>query len=243
MTFLEKKAVANYNKIARGFYDWRKNKSFLYKYIEMPATLSLLEDIKGKKLLDLGCGPGVLAKLLQSEGASVSGIDISAKMIEMARANAHGIDFKVGSGYRLPYPPESFDIVLAAYSMEYFEDLNKVLREIKRVLKKNGRFVFSIPTPIQETTDHIEGRPHTWRKFEGYFDTGFRNSKWNTVKMHYMHRTYENWIKTIVRNGFIIEDYVDAKPITAGRKANRIEYEYGMNVPRVCVFKVRKAQP
>ena len=77
-----------YDSIASIYDKKRTDKTIYNDYIEMPAVLSLLKDIRGKKILDLGCGTGVLSKILKNRGAMVSGIDISPKMIEIAKRNS-----------------------------------------------------------------------------------------------------------------------------------------------------------
>src|SRR5688572_20852553 len=59
-------------------------------YYERPATLSLLPDVAGKDVLDAGCGPGVYSEWLVEHGARVTGIDASAKMIELAKQRLQG---------------------------------------------------------------------------------------------------------------------------------------------------------
>jgi ubiquinone/menaquinone biosynthesis C-methylase UbiE len=211
----------------------------------MPATLSLLKGIEGKKLLDLGCGPGIYAKLLKNRGVEVYGIDLSEKMIKIAKSNVKNVDFRVGSVYKLPYKSNYFDIVLATYVVEYFEDIDRAFKEIKRVLKKNGIFIFSITNPVRQATYHIKRKPHTWRVFDNYFKEGKRTATWwwrlkYPTKVSFIHRTYETYIKAILGNGFVIKDYIDAKPPLGSKKVDRRSYEYASKVPQVCVFKVRK---
>jgi hypothetical protein len=79
--------------------------------------------------------------------------------------------------------------------------------------------------------------------FGDYFDEEKRTSAWAMrrykVKIPWFRRTYETWIKAIVRNGFVIEDYIDARPPARSKKVDRKSYEYASKVPLVCVFKVR----
>jgi ubiquinone/menaquinone biosynthesis C-methylase UbiE len=245
MDNLEKETSATYNKIADIYHSDRvKNKLFWNEFLEMPATLSLLKNIRNKRILDLGCGSGIYAKLLKSRGAQVYGIDISSKMIDIARANVKGADFRVGSVYNLPYKTGYFDVVVSAFVVEHFTELDAAFKEIRRVLKKNGFFVFSIGNPVVDASHHIKGRARWYRKFDDYFKEGRYNSFWRLrsnlrVKMPWIHRTYQTWIRTIIRNGFVIDDYVDAKPFPSSKKINKRQYEYLSRVPAVCVFKIR----
>lgn len=244
MVSVEKETSDVYDKIADLYHEYRsRNILFWNEFIEKPATFSLLKNIKGKRILDLGCGSGIHARLMKNRGADVYGIDISPKMIEIAKANTRGVDFRVGSAYRLPYKSKYFDIVVSSYVVEHFEKLDAAFREVKRVLKKKGLFIFSIGNPVIDAAHHMKGKPDTWFEFGDYFYEGKRTSTWAMnryrAKIPWFRRTYETWIKTIVRNGFVIEDYVDARPPARGRRFDRKNYEYTSRVPQVCVFKVR----
>lgn len=236
--------TATYDKIAKTYHDNRKmNKLFWNEFIEKPATLSLLKKVKGKRILDLGCGSGIHAGLLRNRGANVYGIDISPRMIKIAKANISGVDFRVGSVYELPYESNYFDVVVSSYVVEHFENLDAAFKEVKRVLKKKGAFIFSMANPVKDSASHIKGRPQNWFRFGNYFKEGKRTTEWilrrYNVRVPYFHRTYETWIKAIVRNGFVIEDYIDARPSERGKKVDRESYEYASKMPQVCVFKVR----
>ena len=71
-----------------------KHKSRLYnEYFEVPCMVKAVGDIKGKKLLDIGCGAGVHIKKYLSKGAKCWGIDISHSMIDMAKQNCPTVEF------------------------------------------------------------------------------------------------------------------------------------------------------
>jgi ubiquinone/menaquinone biosynthesis C-methylase UbiE len=97
-------------------------------------------DIKGKKLLDVGCGDGVLSYLFVKEGAKVCGIDYSDIAVKLAKEKTKniGIEFKQGSAYELPYEDNFFDIVVSSDVIEHLEDMPKYLSEINRVVENGG---------------------------------------------------------------------------------------------------------
>lgn len=215
---------------------------FFNTYLEVPETLSLLKNIRGKKVLDLGCGTGRHTKILKKRGAKVWGIDISPRMLEIAKREIKGVDFKVGSVYKLPYKPKFFDIVFAGLCVSYFENLDKAFKEINRVLKRNGIFVFSFGHPLINVTSYIKGKPRNYRKIGDYFKEEKTYANWPVfkIKMPYYHKTFQTIIKTIIRNNFVIEEYLEERPVKASKKLYPKKYKTFSKMPSFCAFKVRK---
>lgn len=106
---------------------------------------------ENKKILDYGCGDGSYSFIFHQNGAKeVQGLDISPEMINIAddrlkkyKENSN-IKFIVGDGNNLPYNDNSFDTVIANFVLVHFDDLQKPLKEIFRVLKEGGYFVATI---------------------------------------------------------------------------------------------------
>ena len=247
MDSMERDVRRAYNDLAGTYFNFRVTGKAVYnEYLEMPAMLAELGNVKGKKVLDVGCGPGIYAAALLKRGAIVYGIDQAEGMIKIAKEYAKGADFRIGSVYGMPYKSGFFDAVFASYVVHYFTDMGRAFREIRRVLKKNGMFVFSITNPFKEVTHHIPGRPYYMRKFYNYFQEGEQNSVWfggtkRRTVIRFVHRTFETYIKTALESGFEIVDYVDAKPVREMKRADRRTYDYMMRVPQLSVFKLRKA--
>jgi ubiquinone/menaquinone biosynthesis C-methylase UbiE len=244
MRITEKEVRETYDRIAKKYHKGRQiDKKMIYnEYNEVPATLSLLQNIRGKKILDLGCGTGIYTKILKKKGAKVQGIDISPKMIEFAKQYVKGVDFKVGSAYKLPYKSGTFDIVLASLVVHYFGNLDKAFKEIRRVLKKNGVFIFSSDNPLVSVTHRIKGKPRKFRVFGDYFNEGKFYERWPKlgIRLAYQHFTFQTMIRTIVRNGFVLEDFIDTKTVKAAEKIDRSMYAFTSKVPWFSVWKVRK---
>src|SRR5918992_4840640 len=98
----------------------------------------------GARVLEVGCGPGHLSiRLARQHGLDVTGLDLDPAMIERARANAdrkedgdeHGPSFLVGDVAALPFPDESFDLVVSTMSMHHWADPTAGMAEIDRVLR------------------------------------------------------------------------------------------------------------
>jgi SAM-dependent methyltransferase len=111
---------------------------------------ALLGDIRGKRVLDFGCGSGGNSLLLVRRGARVVGVDISEAMIRRSKTRLHvngsadAAAFVVGSAHELPIGPGSFDIVWGNAVLHHL-DLEAGAREVYRVLKPGGRAIFREP--------------------------------------------------------------------------------------------------
>jgi ubiquinone/menaquinone biosynthesis C-methylase UbiE len=133
----------------------RNNKDFYRDEMNNPAMFRLLGDIKSKKVLDIGCGEGFNTRLLAEKGASVVGVDFSEEMIKLAIAEEdkrkQGIEYYVADACNLNvFEDGSFEIVTAFFAIQDIEDYVGAIKEVARVLRPDGRFVFSITHPCFE---------------------------------------------------------------------------------------------
>lgn len=98
----------------------------------------------GMQVLDVACGPGMVACAAAKRARQVSGIDLTPAMIGQAQAlqarlGLANVDWHIGEAARLPFPPESFDAVLTRYSFHHLTDPDVVLAEMLRVARPGAR--------------------------------------------------------------------------------------------------------
>ncbi|MEE9555491.1 MAG: class I SAM-dependent methyltransferase [candidate division Zixibacteria bacterium] len=120
--------------------------------------LGLLGDIKGKDVIDLGCGCGQNAIALAKMGANVTGIDFSNGQIdeakELASKHKQSIEFKTGDISDLSFIPDSkFDLAISACAIAYVEDIESTFKEAFRILRPGGIFILSDMNPLQYILD------------------------------------------------------------------------------------------
>jgi SAM-dependent methyltransferase len=104
----------------------------------------------GSQVLEIGSGPGHVADLLVEAGASVTGVDFSPKMVEIAQGRYPQIAFRQADAEHLPFEPDSFDAVVANFVTHHLARPERVFGEVHRVLKQSGRFAFVVWGAQQE---------------------------------------------------------------------------------------------
>jgi SAM-dependent methyltransferase len=141
--------VNDYDSFAEAYAASNEN-NLLNAYYERPAMLALAGDVAGRRILDAGCGAGALFAALRDRGAVVTGIDKSARMVELARRRlGDDADLQVAAlGSPLPFPDDTFDDVTASLVLHYLEDWGPPLAELRRVLKPGGRLIVSVDHPF-----------------------------------------------------------------------------------------------
>lgn len=140
-----------YNKNAE---KWERNEPVsLSDYTGRMPVLDLCGNIKGKDVLDLGCGEGYMARqLIDGEPTSIKGVDLSPEMISRAKVqNIHSnVSFQTGNVTSIPFEDNSFDLVICVFVYNYVttKEMLESFKEVKRVLKSPGKFIFSVPHPF-----------------------------------------------------------------------------------------------
>lgn len=105
------------------------------------ATLDAARVTSGTRLLDAGCGAGLLALLASLRGAKVAALDAAPGLLAVARQRLPAADIREGDLEALPFADSSFDAVVAVNSLFYAEDMAAAMRELVRVVRQGGRVV------------------------------------------------------------------------------------------------------
>jgi len=110
----------------------------------------------GEEVLDVACGTGVVTRLAASKVAPgrVTGFDLNAGMLAVARDVPNegvSINWMEGSALDLPFPSAHFDVVLCQLGLQFFPDQPRALREMRRVVREQGRIALSVYSPIERT--------------------------------------------------------------------------------------------
>jgi SAM-dependent methyltransferase len=108
------------------------------------AAIADLAPLQGLDLLDAGCGAGFAASKAATAGATVSGLDASPGLLEVASARLPGADLRVGDIDTLPWDDRSFDVVTAYNSVQYATEPQQAVEELARVCRPGGRVLIGV---------------------------------------------------------------------------------------------------
>jgi ubiquinone/menaquinone biosynthesis C-methylase UbiE len=207
-------------------------------YYEKPATLSLIDEVANKTILDAGCGPGVYAQWLLNRGAKVIGIDANEKMISHARKRTSdkAIFYHANLEEPLTFLEEnSFDGVLSPLAITYVKNHKKLFSEFSRILRPKGWFVFSTEHPFFS---------YWYFKIENYFDTQEVSCDWQgfgePVRMPSYYHSLGTISEALYKCGFVTQRIVEPKPTEEFKINDPVRYQKLMKFPLFICIKAKK---
>jgi SAM-dependent methyltransferase len=226
---------------AKNYYTFRKKGNSLNDFIEIPAMKKLIGNVKGKYLLDAGCGFGEYSIYCAKKGAIVTGIDVSKTMIGFAKEEAGKskvkIDFRCLNmvkmkGIRSNY----YDIAISSLALCF--KAAQFFKEISRILKPKGVFCFGEVHPI------IGGGKRARNKkdwiVDRYFDCSIRKAKNVFGKLdeseddyywRWEHYNLADYCKALNEAGFLIEQIKEPQPVPKLKRIDLKKYESAMQKP------------
>lgn len=196
-------------------------------WVNTPAFLNMLPNIKGLKGLDIGCGEGSNTRKLAERGANMMAIDVApaflAYSLTQEQQDPRGILFQAASALDLPFGEATFDFATAFMSLMDIPDHAQAIREAHRVLKPGGFFQFSITHPcfnppyrkslknsagqeyaiaVGSYFDNIDGRIDEWM-FSSI--PSKQQQDWPKFRVPRFHLTLSEWLNRLIATGFMIE--------------------------------------
>jgi SAM-dependent methyltransferase len=177
---------------------------------ERPAVRALLGDVRGLDVLDAGCAAGEHGAWLVEHGARVVALDASEAMVRLARERLEPLGgarvLRADLAEPLPFADTSFDVVLSSLTLHYLEAWAGVLGELARVLRRGGRFVFSIHHPLMTAADVDDY--HAVVPIEERW-SGFAEAP---VPVRFYHRPLQRVVDDVLGAGFVLRGIVEPRP-------------------------------
>ena len=189
---------------------------------EWPALRALLPQLRGLRVLDLGCGFGWFCRWARAEGAAqVLGFDVSEKMLTRARVDTDdpAITYRRADLETIDLPAGAFDLAFSSLAFHYLENLEGLLSRVRRAMVPGGQLVFSAEHPIYTAPRHpgwssdTSGRK-VW-PVESYLEEGPRTTDWLAKGVVKQHRTLGTYVNLLLRLGYTIRHLEEWSPTDA----------------------------
>jgi SAM-dependent methyltransferase len=171
------------------------------------ADVRWLGDVRGRRVLELGCGAAQCSRWLAAQGAEVVGLDLSLRMLQHSRRidleTSSAVPVVCATATALPFADASVDLVCSAFgALPFVVDIEQALREVARVLRPGGRCVFTIVHPVRRmfADDPSEAGLVVRRS---YFDrTAYvETDASGAVTYAEPHHTLEDWLGALLQAG------------------------------------------
>lgn len=210
MTDDAQRVLADYDAMADAYADDADEDPVKAAY-DRPTLLAMAGDVRGRRVLDVGCATGALSAAFVERGAEVVGIDLNARFLERAvarlgdRATFHEADLArpldmLATG--------SFDLAVASLVLHYLRDWTLPMHELARVLRPGGALVLSTHHPTHDIP--LVGAE------ANYFDTVLLADTWRkggrSHTMHFYHRPISAIVDSLAGAGFLIERVPEPLP-------------------------------
>ena len=207
--------------------------------------LRTVGEVRGQRVIDLGCGEGRFCRMLAQRGARVTGVDLCAAMIAAAnkadRVNEE--DYVVGDMERLNgFADGAFDLAVSYITLVDVHDLQAALREAFRVLKPGGRFIACNLAPMVTAGNRWLRDEHGDKVsfyLDNYFDESCRTMQMSGGTVNNMHRTLSAYINGFVNAGFVLEGIHEPYPSAQQLEQCPSNADI-LRVPLFVIYRLRK---
>ena len=206
------------------------------------ADLRLCGDLKGRRVLDVGCGAGENAVAIARQGAHVIAIDVSTAQLALARRLAESEEVRVewhhGDAADLAFlRADSIDLALAAGVVHEIEDLDRLFRQVHRVLRAGAPFVFSHDHPMQLAVGRDDNEPGglplgRLEVRRSYFDPSAIVTKRHDEEIQVWPRTIADVFSSLHRAGYRVDVLLEPETLRSP--------DPGPSTPTTVLWRARK---
>ena len=180
-----------------------------------PVMLDLCGDVRGKRMLDIGCGEGRFCRMLAERGASVVGIDVIAEMAQTARARGSAHDaYTLASADKLPFANATFDLAVSYVTLVDIVGYAAAIREAARVLRPGGRFVVANLNFVTASLgwQRDDDGKRLYHRIDRYADEFPQVLEWADMRIVNWHRPLANYMAAFLGAGLILRDFLTPVP-------------------------------
>ena len=232
------------------------------------SELRLLGDVRGKRILEIGCGGGQCSIAFARQGAIAVGIDLSDEQLAFARRLAEQVAQSSLAGGATIVPPtflqgdasdlsrfadRSFDVVFSAYALHYVPHIEACLAEVSRVLRRadtgagafGGQFVFSLDHPFRDCFWDDDSGEESLQPLRSYFTRGALDWQFGSSGewMRSYHRTIGDWVALLRDANLQVERILEPEPVLSPEEQTSWSESYDLEtaklIPQTIIFVAR----
>ncbi len=200
-----------------------------------------------RRVLDVGCGEGQVARLAMSGGAELAiGVDPTWAQVCVAAERGGLAHFGRAGAGAMPFADDSFDGVVACLVFEHIREVDDAISEVARVLEPGGRFLFFLNHPLLQTPssgwidDQILDPPEQYWRIGPYLieDESIEEVE-KDVFIPFIHRPLSRYVNALADNGLTLVRMEEPAP-PAGFLARAGEYQQAATIPRLLFLRTEK---
>jgi SAM-dependent methyltransferase len=197
-----------------------------------------------RRVLDIGCGEGQVARSLTALGIDVVGLDPTWLQVAVAHDRGDGPTYARARAEVLPCRADAFDSVLLCLALEHVDAFEAAIGEVARVLEPGGRFVLLLCHPLLQApgSGWIDDRiadEHYWRLSSYLRDHTVVDDVAPGVSLQFAHRPLSRYVHAMGRAGLLIDDMEEPSP-PAQLLAETWDYPEAAAIPRVLLVRARR---
>lgn len=206
----------------------RKGNDITRDHFMLPAFLDHCPDLRRKRVLDVGCGDGSIARIINNRGALVTGVDFSENMIDLAKSlsKAYDINYTVGSAAGLTkiFHKSEFDVIISFMVLHSVDNLASFFHQASEILSERGEIYFLTAHPCfrKKKSEYLKNRGIV---ITGYFNSEIEYVKWdfgrfekNNMEDIRFPWKLEDYINGLANAGFSIDKIIEPCPTKAAIK-------------------------
>jgi SAM-dependent methyltransferase len=201
---------------------------------------------RARRVLDVGCGEGQVARRAAALGADVVGLDPTTAQLAVARARGGGPRYALAPAEHLPCQTGAFDAVVMCLVIEHLDPFEPAIREMARVLEPGGCFLLLLNHPLLQTpgSGWVDDRileEQYWRVGPYLRPDSTVEEVAPGVRLPFMHRPLSRYVHVMGEEGLLIED-MDEPPPPPGFIAEAWEYGEASTIPRLMLLRARRVE-
>jgi SAM-dependent methyltransferase len=212
------------------------------EYVEQILPMAAACLAGARRVLDVGCGEGQVARLAAAQGAAVAGVDPTWAQLAAAHERSGGPAYARSGAGALPFRAAAFDAVVACLVFEHISDVDDAIAEVARVLEPGGRFAFFLNHPLLQTPssgwidDQVLDPPEQYWRIGPYLveDESVEEVE-KGVFIPFIHRPLSRYVNAMAANGLLVTRMEEPAP-PPGFLARAAEYAQAATIPRLLLL-------